>query len=261
MSGFAGKTGSGKDQPGCGSLPDVAENWPVRQVSGHADPHVVGGFEPVERRPVPVAVVEYDPATGTYLGPTCAKGATLAADTDSADDCVLEDSASAEAAPDGRSGLWSAIAVGAAAIVALGAVAGWLGVRYYQADRVQQQNELFLQTARQGAVNLTTISHEHAEADVQRILDSATGQFYDDFQGRAQPFVDVVKQAKSVSEGTITAAGLEKVEEDRAQALVSVSVDTSNAGAAEQQPRLWRMRIDVERMGDAMKVANVQFVP
>ena len=66
-----------------------------------------------------------------------------------------------------------------------------------------------LQAARQGALNLTTIDWQHAEGDMQRILDGATGQFHDEFASRSQPFIEVVKQAKSTSVGTIAEAGLE----------------------------------------------------
>src|SRR5436190_778742 len=88
----------------------------------------------------------------------------------------------------------------------------------------------------------TTGEVEHADDDVQRVLDSSTGTFYDDFQARAQPFKEVVKQAKSKSVGTIAEAGVESITQDGAEVLVAVTVKTSNAGAAEQEPRAWRMR-------------------
>ena len=91
----------------------------------------------------------------------------------------------------------------------LAGLCGWLGYRAYESRKAADERNLFLQVGRQGALNLTTIDFEHADADVQRILDSATGSFYDDFQARAQPFVEVVKQAKSKSVGTITEAGIE----------------------------------------------------
>ena len=43
--------------------------------------------------------------------------------------------------------------------------------------------------------------------------------------------------------------------------LVAVTVRTSNAGAPDQAPRAWRMRISVEKVGDEAKVSNVEFVP
>lgn len=160
-----------------------------------------------------------------------------------------------------RSHVTLALIAGLVLVLALGGLTGWLGFRAYQSKQLDDQRKVFLQVGRQGALNLTTIDFEHADSDVQRILDSATGTFYDDFQKRAGPFVEVVKQAKSKSVGTVTEAGLETESDTEAEVLVAVTVKTSNAGAAEQQPRLWRMRITVEKMGDDVKVSNVEFVP
>lgn len=150
--------------------------------------------------------------------------------------------------------------LGLVAVVALAGLTGWLGFRAYESRKAADERNLFLQVGRQGALNLTTIDYAHAEADVQRILDSATGTFYDDFQSRAQPFIEVVKQAQSKSVGTISEAGVESVSDNEAQVLVAVAVKTSNAGAVEQEPRAWRMKITVQKVGDEAKVANVRFV-
>lgn len=87
------------------------------------------------------------------------------------------------------------------------------------------------------------------------------GEFYDDFAKRSAPFIKVVKEAKSTSTGSITEAGLESESGDSAQVLVAVAVKTSNVGAPAQEPREWRMRIAVQKVGDVMKVSNVEFVP
>jgi len=153
------------------------------------------------------------------------------------------------------------IALGLVVVVAVGGLFVWLGYRAHEARQTQQQRDLFLQVGRQAALNLTTISSNEADADVQRILDSSIGTFHDDFQQRGPAFVDVVKKAQSNSEGSVTAAALESETSDQAQVLVAVSVKTSNAGAAELQPRAWRMRITVQKVPDGAKVANVVFVP
>jgi len=158
------------------------------------------------------------------------------------------------------SGIPLALAIGVIMVVGLAALTGWLGFRTYQSHQADAQRSLFLEVGRQGALNLTTINYTEAEADVARILDSATGTFHDDFQKRSQPFIEVVKQAQSKTEGTVTAAGLESVNGDSAQVLVAVSVKTTNAGAPEQQPHAWRMRIDVKKVDDGVKVSNVKFV-
>jgi Mce-associated membrane protein len=165
------------------------------------------------------------------------------------------------AAKSNRSALRLPALTGALVVIGLGGLLAYLGVQDHQSRRVEDQRQLLLEVARQGAVNLTTIDWQHADADIQRILGSATGQFYDDFAQRSKPFVDFVEKAKSTSVGTATEAGIESFSGDEAQVLVSVSVKTTNPGAPEQSPRNWRMRISVQRAGDGAKVANVEFVP
>jgi Mce-associated membrane protein len=154
------------------------------------------------------------------------------------------------------------ITVGLVAVAALAGVGGWLGYLVYQDRDAQAQRNLYVQVARQTAVNLTTIDYTEIDADIKRILESATGNFYDDFQKRSQPFVDVVKKLQSKSEGTVAEAGLLSETKDQAQVLVAVSVKTTVATAPpEQEPRRWRMRISVQQTGDGAKVSNVDFVP
>jgi Mce-associated membrane protein len=167
----------------------------------------------------------------------------------------------AEPEPMRRPRLRLALAAGLVVVAALGGLAGWLGLRAHESSGLAHQRQVYLQAARQGALNLTTISYTEVDTDIQRILDCATGGFYDDFKKRSQPFVEVVKQAQSNSKGTIVEAGLESMQADSAQALVAVTVTTTNSGAADQEPRAWRMRINVQKVGDTAKVSNVEFVP
>lgn len=153
-----------------------------------------------------------------------------------------------------------AVATGVVVALVVGGLAGWLGYRALQGHRAAVQRDMFVQMARQGAMDLTTIDYAHVDSDVQRILDSSTGKFRDDFQSRSRPFVDVVKQAQSKSEGTIAAAGLESLAGDSARVLVAVAVKTTSAGN-QSDTKAWRMRIDVQKVGDSAKMSNVEFVP
>lgn len=154
-----------------------------------------------------------------------------------------------------------AMIAGLVAVVALAGLSGWLGFRAYESRQVADQRQVFLQVGRQGALNLTTIDFQSVDADVARILDSATGTFYDDFQQRSQPFAEVVRQVKSKSVGKVTEAGLESETPEGAQVLVAVTVNTTVEGQPEQAPRAWRMRITVEKTAEDVKVSNVEFVP
>lgn len=209
-----------------------------------------------------------DPADAAVTEETTTE-TEVEADEDDADeaedyDAAVDDEADAgseDAVPAKRlSHVRAAMLVGVAAIVALASTMGWLGFRAYQSHQAQAQRQLFLQVGRQCALNLTTIDWQHADADVQRLLDSATGKFYDQFSQRKQPFIDVVKKAQSKSVGTITEAGLASNSDDKAEALVAVSIKSSNLGATDQAPREWRMRISMEKAGGQVKVSNVSFV-
>lgn len=152
--------------------------------------------------------------------------------------------------------------VGAVVVAMLAVSCGWLGYRFVQEHRAEQARAAFLEAGQQGAVNLTSIDYARADADVQRILDSATGQFRDDFTKRSAALVDVVKKTQSRSIGTVTAAGLESTSAEEAQVLVALSVQTTNRGTSDPQPsRYWRMRLTVNRIGDGVKISKVDFVP
>jgi Mce-associated membrane protein len=125
---------------------------------------------------------------------------------------------------------------------------------------VKAERELYLRIADGAAVDITSIDYRHADADVKRILDSATGQFHDEFAKGAKPFVDIVTKEKSSSQGTVMAAGLESIAPGEAQAIVAVSVTTSVADKPAGPPRSWRMRLTVQKSGDDFKISTVRFV-
>jgi serine/threonine kinase PknH len=119
----------------------------------------------------------------------------------------------------------------------------------------------YVDAAKTTAVDLTTISYQTVDNDVQRILDNSTGAFHDDFSKRSESFKQADRDAKSASSGTVSGAGLESLDGTQARVLVAVTVTTSNASQPSQEPRHWRMRISVDKIGQSYKASNVEFVP
>lgn len=154
----------------------------------------------------------------------------------------------------------SGIAIMVAVLLAMGSIAGWMALRVHHAHQVVHQRDQFLQCARQEALNLTTIDWQHADSDMQRIVDAATGRFHDDFADRSGLFVEAVKQAKSKSVGTIIAAGVESATGNDAQVLVAVGVKTTTDGHPSAEPHNWRMRISLQQVAGDVKVSRVEFV-
>ena len=155
----------------------------------------------------------------------------------------------------------TALLFGITALIVVLALGAWLGYRTNQIREGQLQNDLFLQVGRQAAIDLTSINYNEVDADLQRIVDSSTGSFRDDFRQRAPSFAEFVKQMKSVSQGSVSAAAVESEHGDDAQVIVTVKVDTSTTAEGPQQPRHWRMRIGVQKADDTAKVTSVEFVP
>jgi Mce-associated membrane protein len=150
-----------------------------------------------------------------------------------------------------------ALVVGLVAAVVLAGLVGWLGFRTYESQRGETQRNLFVQTAQDVAVNLSTVDFEHADADAQRIADSATGGFADIFAHHRQAYIDTATRTRSRLLGSVSDVGLESQSGDQGRVLVAVTVRSADP---RQQPQFLRMRLTVQKMGDVAKVSDVAFV-
>ena len=146
------------------------------------------------------------------------------------------------------------------AICALLGVSGWMGWHHHNVVQERQRAAAYIATARQGVVNLTSLDFNKAKEDVQRVLDSATGDFRDDFQKRAEDFESVVKDSKAVTEGSVTATAVESMNNDSAVVLVLANERVTNIAGAKDQPRTFRFRVSVVHDGDQLKLSKVEFV-
>jgi Mce-associated membrane protein len=116
-------------------------------------------------------------------------------------------------------------------------------------------------SAKQGVVNMTSMDFNKAKEDVQRVLDGSTGEFRDEFQRRAEDFTSVVQQSKVVTLGTVTAAGIESIDEHSASVLVSATSLITNSTGAEDEPRPLRLRVTMTDDGGRYKISKVEMVP
>jgi Mce-associated membrane protein len=154
-----------------------------------------------------------------------------------------------------------ALVAGLVVGVVLAGLVGWLGFRAYEAHNLDAQRNLFVRAASQGAANLLTVDYQHADADAQRILDSATGKFYASFARRKQSYIDDAKRTRSQLVATVTDAGLESRNGDQGVVLVAATVKSSDPAQTHQEPHFWRIRVTVRQTGDVGKISDVVFVP
>jgi Mce-associated membrane protein len=152
----------------------------------------------------------------------------------------------------------------AAAIILICAFVGASGYMMWQRQETVERNQRtanFLAGARQGVVNITSLDFKRAKEDVQRVIDSSTGQFRDDFQQRAKDFTTVVEQSKVVTEGTVNAAAVQSIDGNSALVLVAATSKITNAAGAKDEPRTWRLKVTVTEDGGQYKVSKLEFIP
>ena len=160
-------------------------------------------------------------------------------------------------APNLVQGLTIAAAV---AICAFLGVSGWMAWHHHSVVQERQRAGAYVAAARQGVINLTSLDFNKAKEDVQRVLDSATGEFRDDFQRRAEDFASVVNDSKAVTEGSVAATAVESMNNDSAVVLVLANERVTNIAGAKDQPRTFRFRVSVVHDGDQLKLSKVEFV-
>lgn len=158
---------------------------------------------------------------------------------------------------------WKYIAAGVALLCtgALLAASGYMVWQHREAVALQQRSAEFAAAGRQSVVTLMSLDFNNAQADVQRIIDNSTGQFKDDFQNTAEDFVKVAQESKVVTEVTVNSVAVESMTDDSAVVLVAAASRVTNSAGANQEPRTWRLSVNLQREGDQIKMSKVEFVP
>lgn len=146
-------------------------------------------------------------------------------------------------------------------IAALLAASGWMIWQHREAQHRQQLIAEYTAAAKQSVVTLMSLNFNTAEADVQRILDSSTGEFRKDFEEQAKDFVKLAHDAKVITEAKTNVAAVDTMTDDSAVVLVAVTSSVTNSAGAKQEPRPWRVAAHMARDGDQIKLAKVEFVP
>ena len=134
-------------------------------------------------------------------------------------------------------------------------------LNHREQTREQARTAEYTAAARQSVVTLMSLDFNSAQEDVQRIIDNTTGQFREDFEAQAEAFTQVARDSKVVTEVSVNVAAIKSSTDNSATALVSATSRVTNSAGANQEPRSWRLMVDLVREGDQIKMAKVEFVP
>lgn len=148
----------------------------------------------------------------------------------------------------------------AVALVLLTVVAGFLlfKVRAVQLD--DQAREQALTAARQTAINVTSISTKEFATDVARVLDGSTGSFRQDFSARTGQLEQLLKDNDVSAQGRVLEAGVARSDRRTATALLVVDSTVKNKQVPDGRVNTYRMKIDMEKVGDRWLASSLEFV-
>lgn len=135
-----------------------------------------------------------------------------------------------------------------------------LGLRLREAALDEDARQAALTAARQSALNLTSIDRDEFDEDVERVLEGATGEFRQDFQARAGDLEKLLEENEVSAEGNVLAAGIVRSDRKTATALVVVDSAVRNTATPEGRTNSYRMRLELERVGDRWLTSTLEFV-
>jgi Mce-associated membrane protein len=158
---------------------------------------------------------------------------------------------------------WPAIAVSAAILVLCGSLfaSGYIIKQHHDAVAMRDLKSQFETGARQDVVNLMSLNFNSAQVDLQRVIDSTTGQFHEDFQKSAKEFLSVMQESKVVTTASVSAVAVETMTRDSAVVLVAAVSQVANTASGQPTPRNWRLSVTVNKVNDQIKMSRVEFVP
>jgi Mce-associated membrane protein len=154
----------------------------------------------------------------------------------------------------------------AASLVVL-VIAGLLGATGYMlwehkkaADERHRTAE-YAAAARQGVVNLMSMDYNQAKESVQRVIDDSVGKLQNNFKDSSEDLIKALQDSKMITKVTVNDAAVEQMDDETAVVLVAATShrEGPNAPKEDQQPRVWRVVVTLERDGGQIKMSDVEF--
>lgn len=157
---------------------------------------------------------------------------------------------------------WRSLAVGVLSALFCGVLAllGAMTWNHQDAVAKRAQADRAAAVAKQGVTDLMSLNFVNAEEDVQRILDNATGQFKEEFQGQQYLLVKNLERSKAVTKVDITGVAVQSSSPDAAEVLVAATSHAVNATNQHAGPKRFRVAVTLTKDQGRLKISQVSFI-
>lgn len=191
---------------------------------------------------------------------------------DDADADAVEEALDAEDGPAGsadtadpdaerRPDRWPALITALAGVfLVLAVTAGVLGSMVAAADDRADRRAAAVATAEEVATGMLELDFRNSPETIDRMLAVSTGPLREQLTALSATLTSLLDQGQVSSDGTITAAGIETIDDTSAQVLLAAQATVRNAELPDGQLRTYKMVVTVQRDGDRWLASAVDFV-
>jgi Mce-associated membrane protein len=146
-------------------------------------------------------------------------------------------------------------------IAGLLSVTGWMLFEHRKAAAERHRTAEYAAAARQGVVNLMSMDYTQAKESVQRVIDDSIGKFKNNFEDSSKDLIKALQDSKMVTKVTVNDTAVEAMDEETATVLIAATShrEGPNAPKEDQQPRVWRVVLTLQRDGGQIKMSDVEF--
>lgn len=132
------------------------------------------------------------------------------------------------------------------------------------AQRAQAEQERYgevLAAARDQVEAFINIDFRNAQESIDAVAAGATGEFAEQYDSSSEGVVELLEREKSVMDGEVLWAGVSDVDDDSATVLVATTGTVANRSTGnEQVARMFRLKLDLEKVDDTWLTNNLEFV-
>ena len=159
----------------------------------------------------------------------------------------------------GRKALAASLAI--LAVAGLLGATGWMLWEHRKANEERHRTAEYAAAARQGVVNLMSMDYSHAQESVQRVIDDSIGKMKNNFEDTSKDLIKALQDSKMITKVTVNDAAVESMDNETATVLVAATShrEGPNAPKEDQQPRVWRVVVTMQRDGSQIKMSDVEF--
>ncbi len=140
--------------------------------------------------------------------------------------------------------------VGALVVVALVAACAWLGYLVWSDHREDELRRTATEDATRLVVQLASYDHTDVDANIEAVVAEATLGFAERYREVSEGLRELLTSGQGTSTGTVTHAGVQSVDTERAVVLVFLDQEVTNVTVPDGRVDASRMVVTLVRDGD-----------